>query len=196
MRRKVAVLQAKTKGSILKRPARKAGAGPPGRLWRRLSIPRHQSTHPPCGEPPDRARRRLLGLGASALLLAAAPPAPALALGTRVRDRWLAWRLAGVRPLRRGWVRLFEVRGRLFLGYETPWVEINETTRAIWEACDGRRTVAEITRRLAAAHALPPRAVAGDVARAVRALGRAGLLDVASPPRASPTASSHDRSER
>ena len=133
-----------------------------------------------CG-PADPNRRRLLGALLSGAAAAALRPRAVLVAPSgrlAARDPALE-RILPYRPLRRPWVRVFRDGAWRGLGYDQPWVRLNETAWAIWQRCDGRRTVAEIAAELAEEAGLPPEAVTADVAGAVQTLGRFALLDVA-----------------
>jgi hypothetical protein len=58
-------------------------------------------------------------------------------------------------------------------------VALNASARAVWELCEGGRTVHNIAEALGARLGVAPAALAGDVARAVTEFRDAGLLEPA-----------------
>lgn len=76
----------------------------------------------------------------------------------------------------------YTVRRRRYA--ETPWLvlrnqwyELDELADAIWRACDGAASVEQITRKVAAEHALPLGEALAAVVGAVVQFHELGMLD-------------------
>jgi hypothetical protein len=57
-------------------------------------------------------------------------------------------------------------------------VSLNRSARAIWELCDGRRTLAEISQELARDLGCPDDELLADVGAAVRQFSELGLVEM------------------
>jgi hypothetical protein len=101
--------------------------------------------------------------------------------------------LTGTYPRRRSDVRARAVEGDVVvLDRQRQLVhQLNQTATYIWDRCDGRRSVAAITRELAQAFDVGLEAVEKDVIDALRRLEAAGLVDVHSA-----RAQTHDSTRR
>jgi hypothetical protein len=55
--------------------------------------------------------------------------------------------------------------------------QLNRTARYIWDLCDGRSTLVEISQELVEAFDVNPKTAADDVAAVVEQLGRLNLLE-------------------
>lgn len=64
----------------------------------------------------------------------------------------------------------------LYLAEGDLAISLNQTARLIWEQCDGRLTVAEISRALEKRFNLPPAALLSDVRLTVQEFYELGLL--------------------
>ena len=94
----------------------------------------------------------------------------------------------GLRPRRIGGVVECDVRDELLVYQPASEivVSLNASGRAIWELCQGERTVGEIAEALAGRLGLPADALLSDVLDAVGRLQGLGLLSLAEPPVARP----------
>ena len=83
-----------------------------------------------------------------------------------------------LRPRRNNGVREGKILGSLFL--EIPGradtVSLNTSGAAIWEACDGARTIADIHRTLEWRFEMPPGALQDDVEVVIRRLEKIDAL--------------------
>jgi hypothetical protein len=87
---------------------------------------------------------------------------------------------AALRPRRRAGVqerRHGEETELVALGSDRGFL-LNFSAQAIWEQCDGERTVETIARELAERFDAPPEQIQADVEAGVRALDRAGVLEL------------------
>jgi hypothetical protein len=86
--------------------------------------------------------------------------------------------LAFLRPCRRKGVREGRLLGSLFLDIpgRSDTVSLNSTGAAIWEFCDGARSLADINADLEARFAMPPGSLRTDVQAAIDRLERIGAL--------------------
>lgn len=66
----------------------------------------------------------------------------------------------------------------LFFDKEREGCTLNPSARAIWELCDGKRTVVEICRRLGRRFGCPEAAFRQDVEYVVASLVEAGMLEL------------------
>jgi hypothetical protein len=86
-----------------------------------------------------------------------------------------------LRPWRQRGVREGKILGSTFL--EIPGradtVSLNSSGAAIWEACDGTRSLAEINRELETRFDMPPGSLAPDIEVVIRRLERIGALRLA-----------------
>ena len=86
--------------------------------------------------------------------------------------------LALLRPSRHNGVREGKLLGSLFL--EIPGradtVSLNSSGAAIWEVCDGTRSLAEINRELETRFEMPPGSLRADVEVVIKRLERIGAL--------------------
>jgi len=89
--------------------------------------------------------------------------------------------LAFVRPCRRKGVREGRILGSLFL--EVPGrsdtVSLNASGAAIWDCCDGARSLAEINQALEARFEMPPGSLRADVQAVIQRLESIGAVRLA-----------------
>jgi coenzyme PQQ synthesis protein D (PqqD) len=86
--------------------------------------------------------------------------------------------LAFLRPCRRKGVREGKILGSLFLDIpgRADTVSLNSSGAAIWEVCDGDRTLAEINRDLEARFGMPSGSLRVDIEAVIGRLERIGAL--------------------
>jgi hypothetical protein len=86
--------------------------------------------------------------------------------------------LAFLRPCRNQRVREARILGRLFLEIpgRSDTVSVNASGAAIWECCDGVRSLAEINGHLEARFAMAPGSLREDVDAVIQRLGNVGAL--------------------
>lgn len=95
------------------------------------------------------------------------------------RDRWLVRRMRTMRPRRRTRTELRWVDDELQVGRDgEAELALNRSAGVILEACDGQRSIDQIAQVLAAHSGESLARIEPDVARCVRALLRAGWLQV------------------
>jgi hypothetical protein len=86
--------------------------------------------------------------------------------------------LAFVRPCRRNGVREGRILGSLFLDVpgRSDTVSLNASGAAIWDCCDGNRSLAEVNQELEARFGMPPGTLRADVQAVIQRLESIGAL--------------------
>lgn len=99
-------------------------------------------------------------------------------LGGFVARRDQGRELAFLRPCRRKGVREGRLLGSVFLDIpgRSDTVSLNASSAAIWECCDGNRSLAEINQALEARFAMPPGSLQADVRAAIERFEGLGAL--------------------
>jgi len=107
-----------------------------------------------------------------------AEPALATLLAEFVQRRARGLDLSLLRPHRQKGVREGKILGSMFLeipGREDT-VSLNASGAAIWEVCDGTRSLAEVNQELEARFDMPPGSLRADVEVVIKRLERIGAL--------------------
>ncbi|RFC39874.1 MAG: Coenzyme PQQ synthesis protein D (PqqD) [Candidatus Nitrotoga sp. CP45] len=86
--------------------------------------------------------------------------------------------LAFLRPCRHKGVREGKILGSMFLDIpgRADTVSLNSSGAAIWEVCDGTRSLAEINRELETRFEMPPGSLRADIEVVIKRLERIGAL--------------------